>query len=385
MKNLRVLVFSATFGAGHLRAAEALIEAIRMKNPRTEINHLDCGEFLSKTFNNILKNTYIGLIKHSPRLWGSFYRNTARIAPDSLIQRFLNNIGRNELEKVIRKQQPDIIICTYPTVAGVLAQLRLRGKLNVPVIAVVTDYAVHSQWIHAGVDMYIVGCQQVSDGLAARGIRPECIKMTGIPVNPAFERALDKQAILSQLGLSQDRQTLLIMGGAYGVLDSMREVCRVFGQINSPVQLIVVCGQDEKLYHSLDDIAAQARNPIVRFGFINNVEEMMTCADLMITKAGGLTVTEALTKRLPLVIYKPIPGQEEENAVFLNEIGAGRVADTQAELIGMVQSLLAQPGDLQKMRAAAARAVPGRAAEQAIELMMDLLEKHGEWRAASGE
>ncbi|MGE5544923.1 MAG: MGDG synthase family glycosyltransferase [Bacillota bacterium] len=372
MNNLRVLVFSATFGAGHLRAAEAVIEAIRKKQPNAEITHLDCGEFLSKTFNNILKNTYIGLIKHSPKLWGRFYHGTAKISPDSLLQRFLNSMGRSEFQKIIGLLQPHLIICTYPTVAGVLSQLRLKGKLHVPLVTVVTDYVVHSQWIHQGVDLYIVGCKEVYDGLVARGINPGRVRITGIPVSSGFERHLNKTEIISSLGLCSDRHTLLIMGGAYGVLNRLKELCKFFANVQWPVQTIVVCGQDEKLYKSLDDIVAKALNPIVRFGFVTNVEELMTAADLIITKAGGLTVSEALTKRLPLVIFRPIPGQEEENAVFLSKIGAGKVAETQEKLVRIIQSLLEQPQELAKMRLAAAQTIPGRAAERAVEYMLSL-------------
>ncbi|MDA8443256.1 MAG: UDP-N-acetylglucosamine--LPS N-acetylglucosamine transferase, partial [Peptococcaceae bacterium] len=120
MKNLRVLVFSASFGAGHVRAADAAIEALRNKEPNIEITHLDFGAFLSKTFNKVIKNTYIELIKHSPKLWGKFYHRTSKIAPDSVLQRFLNKLGRTEFVKYIHTLQPDLIICTYPTVAGVL-------------------------------------------------------------------------------------------------------------------------------------------------------------------------------------------------------------------------------------------------------------------------
>lgn len=375
MKKLRVLVFSASFGAGHVRAAEAIIEAIRDREPQAEITHLDCGEFLSKTFNSIIKNTYIGLIKYSPKLWGKFYYGTAKIAPDSMIQRFLNQMGRNEFERLIHSLQPDLIVCTYPTVAGALSQLRLEHRLDVPVVTVVTDYVVHSQWIHAGVDQYIVGCNEVYGGLVARGIEPGRIKVTGIPVSPVFERSLNKKEIISGLGLSADRQTLLVMGGAHGVLDSLKEVCRLFADLSYPLQLIVVCGQDDRLYQTLDDVVAKARNPIIRFGFVNNMEEMMTAADIIITKAGGLTVSEALTRRLPLVIFRPIPGQEEANTVFLNKIGAGKTAGTLKEVGEIVQSLLEQPAELEKMRQAAAREIPGRAAERAAEHMLSLVDE----------
>ena len=373
MNHLRILVFSATFGAGHVRAAQALIEAWREEDPAVEIHHVDFGAFLSKTFNTVIKSTYIELIKHTPKLWGKFYYRTARIQPDSVFQRFLNGLGRREFIKYIDSLNPDLIICTYPTIAGILAGLRERQILSVPVVTVVTDYAVHSQWIHPGVDLYIVGCDNVYRGLVRRGIDPDRIKVTGIPVSPRFEKPLDRGKIAARLGLVPSRLTFLVMGGAYGVLGGAKWLCKILAEADFPLQAIVVCGQDEKLYKSLDSIVAEARNPIVRFGFVNNVEELMAASDVIITKAGGLTVSEALTRRLPLVIYRPIPGQEEENAVFLQEIGAGRVATTEEELELILNRILTDPGELDRMRAAAAAALPGHAAERAVAHILQLV------------
>ncbi|WP_088228945.1 glycosyltransferase [Desulfosporosinus sp. FKB] len=375
MEHLNVLIFSASFGAGHVRAAEAIIEALRAKDPNVKITHLDFGAFLSKTFNSVVKNTYIELIKHTPRLWGKFYYRTSKIPPDSLFQRFLNGLGRREFVRFIQVLQPDLVICTYPTVAGVLAQQRLRGVLNVPLVTVVTDYAVHSQWIHPGVDHYIVGCEDVYKGLVARGINPQTIHISGIPVSPKFEFELDRRMILQKLTMNPELPTVLVMGGAYGVLGGAKWICKILSEAAIPLQTIVVCGQDEKLYKALDSLVEDCKNPLVRFGFVNNVEELMSAADIIITKAGGLTVSEALTKRLPLVIFKPIPGQEEENACYLEKIGAGRAADNEEGLEKIIFSLLQHPEAVEQMRRAAAQAVPGRAAERAVEGILRLVEE----------
>ncbi|EGW38442.1 glycosyltransferase [Desulfosporosinus sp. OT] len=375
MEQLSVLIFSASFGAGHVRAAEAIIEALRAQRPNVEITHLDFGAFLSKTFNSVIKSTYIELIKHTPKLWGKFYYRTSKIPPDSLFQRFLNGLGRREFVKFIQALQPDLVICTYPTVAGVLAQQRLKGILNVPLVTIVTDYAVHSQWIHPGVDLYIVGCQSVYNGLVSRGIKPNAIIVTGIPVSPKFEWQLDRQEILNKLELKPHLPTVLVMGGAYGVLGGAKWICKILAETTVPVQSIIVCGRDEKLYKALDPLLEEGRNPVARFGFVKNVEELMSAADMIITKAGGLTVAEALTKRVPLVIFRPIPGQEEENATYLEGIGAGRVAKNEEELENIIFTLLQHPKDLEWMRRAAAKAVTGRTAEHAVEGMLQLLEK----------
>jgi processive 1,2-diacylglycerol beta-glucosyltransferase len=375
LDQLSVLVFSASFGAGHVRAADAVIEALRAKDPNVKITHLDCGAFLSKTFNSVIRSTYIELIKHTPKLWGKFYYRTAKIPPDSAFQRFLNGLGRREFLKYIKELQPDLVICTYPTVAGVLAQQRLKGVLNIPLVTIVTDYAVHSQWIHPGVDLYIVGCEGVYNGLVARGINPNTIQITGIPVSPKFEETLDRKAILKKIGFSPDSATVLVMGGAYGVLGGAKWICKILSETAFPVQSIIVCGQDEKLYKALDPFVEEGKNPMVRFGFVKNVEELMSASDMIITKAGGLTVSEALTKRLPLVIYRPIPGQEEENANFLENIGAGRTAKNEEELEAIIYSLLEHPKQLERMRRAALKSVPGRSAEQAVERILEILDK----------
>lgn len=379
MEQLSVLIFSASFGAGHVRAAEAIIEVLRSKEPNVEITHLDFGAFLSKTFNSVIKNTYIELIKHTPKLWGKFYYRTSKIPPDSLFQRFLNGLGRREFVKCIQVLQPDLVICTYPTVAGVLAQQRLKGILDVPLVTIVTDYAVHSQWIHPGVDLYIVGCEGVYNGLVGRGINPSSIRITGIPVSPKFEWKLDRQEILKKLDLKPHLPTVLVMGGAYGVLGGAKWICKILVETAFPVQSIIVCGQDEKLYKALDPLVEDGKNPVVRFGFVRNVEELMSAADIIVTKAGGLTVSEALTKRVPLVIFRPIPGQEEENAIYLEGIGAGRAAMNEEELEKIIFALLEHPQDLERMRRAAAKAVPGRAAEQAVDSILQLLEKRPEY------
>lgn len=374
MGDLRVLVFSATFGAGHLRAAEATIEAIRTKAPEADITHLDFGAFLSKRLNKIVKNTYIELIKHTPRLWGKFYYRTSKIRPDSVLQRLINIIGRREFLDYIRELRPDVIICTYPTIAGVLGELRLKDALQIPIVSVVTDYAVHSQWVNSGVDLYIVGNQEVKYGLTSRGIAPEHIHITGIPVSPKFEIELNREELATKFKLLPERPTFLVMGGAYGVLGGAKEVCKILADAEEPVQTLVVCGQDEKLFKSLDGLIAEAKNPISRFGFVKNVEELMTVSDVIITKAGGLTVSEALTERLPLIIFKPIPGQEEENAYYVEKIGAAKLAETGEELEKIIHHILSHPKEIDKMRQAAAKALPGHAAEKAVEQILNLIE-----------
>lgn len=375
MKNLKVLVFSASFGNGHLRAAEAVIEGIRIQEPSAIIRHLDFGDFLSKPINTVIKNIYGEIINHIPKLWGRFYYKTSMVQPRSISQRFLSKLGRNEFLKYVNLFKPDFIVCTYPTVSLVLAQLRYEKILQVPVVTIITDYTVHSHWVHPGVDRYIVACNEVRKSLMAWGIEEACIHFTGIPVSPKFEEEIDREYILSKLGLKPGLPTFLVMGGSYGILKSANRICKILADSQAPVQAIIVCGKNEKLYESLKELITRARNPIVRFKYVHNVEELMSVSNLIITKAGGLTVSEALTKHLPLLIFKPIPGQEEENAHFIQKIGAGIVAETEAQLGQLINYFLMYPEEVEKMRRKAAEALPGRSTERAVEDMLRLVNR----------
>ncbi len=373
MKQLRVLLFSAAFGNGHLRAAEAVIEGILIKHPSAEIIHLDFGDFLNRRINTVIKYVYSEIIKYIPKVWGRFYYKTAKVHLRPQSEHFLSRLGRGEFLKYINVYKPDFIVCTYPTVSSILAQLRLEQLLEVPVITIITDYTVHSHWIHHGVDAYIVSCTEVKESLLSWGIKAQRVHVTGIPVSLKFLGKMDRIHMITKLGLKSDVPTFLVMGGSYGVLKSAKRICKKLADSLVPVQTIIVCGKNKKLYISLEEVIAQGRNPVLRFEFVDNVEELMSISDLIITKAGGLTVSEALTKHLPLLIYKPIPGQEEENAHYIQRIGAGCVAGDEEELEELLSRFLKHPEDIEKMRRKAAEALPGHSTERAVEEMLQLI------------
>ncbi|AFQ43986.1 UDP-N-acetylglucosamine--LPS N-acetylglucosamine transferase [Desulfosporosinus meridiei] len=382
MRSMRVLVFSATYGAGHIMAAEALIQALKDIKPSVEVIHEDFMGLYNNAVNRMIRISYISMIKCAPKLWGAFYQSTKDLTHDSIFQTLINNIGRKQLIKYIYSLQPDLIICTYPTISGLLAQLRSIGKLNIPLVTVITDYTTHCQWIHPGVDLYIVGSPQVRDGLVERGINSKSIKVTGIPVSPNFDRILNPSEARQSLGLKNDRFTFLIMGGAYGVLSNVKWMCKYIANTDAPIQGIVVCGKDQRLYRSLDSVIEEASNPIVRLDFVNNIDVLMTASDVIITKAGGLTVSEALTKHLPMIIFKPIPGQEENNANYIEAIGAGKIAYTQQELLNFIKELIENRHIIERMRSSSAHAFPGHSAERAVKAILNLIYEMPSTRSA---
>ena len=376
MKAFRILVFSSTFGAGHVKAAEAIIESIQKLRPTVEIIHLDFMAFINKELNLFIRKNYIRMIKHTPKLWGNFYQLTEKISNNSILQRLLNSLGHKKFAQYINLTKPDLILCAYPTVAGILAQLKRNQAFDIPLITVVTDYTVHNHWIHPGVDLYLVGCKEVYKSLVSNGIDPSLICITGIPVKAKFRRIIKKEEVLTKLNLFPDRPTFLIMGGAYGVFGNVKLLCRILDNAEFPVQSIIVCGENKKLYNSLNSFAKKIRNPVVPLGFVDNIEELMTIADVIITKAGGITISEALTKSLPMIIYKPIPGQEEKNATYIKRLGAAKVLTTKDELIGTLDELIKYPEKIEEMRQSAIGIIPKNSADSAAKEMLKLYSRH---------
>ena len=212
-----------------------MIEGLRIKEPNVEITHLDFGDFLSKRFNSMAKNVYMEMIRHTPKLWGKFYYKTDKLQPESMIQRFLKQLGRSDLLKYIQAFAPDLIVCTYPTISSILAQLRLENILQVPVITVITDYTLHSHWVHPGVEQYMVSCEEVEKSLVAWGIKAQRIQVTGIPISPKFEVEMNRGAIFSKFGLKAAIPTFLVMGGTYVGLNSATRVCKTLANSRVPV------------------------------------------------------------------------------------------------------------------------------------------------------
>jgi len=322
--------------------------------------------------NAATRSLYINSVRHAPYLWGAFYYGTGNIRADSPTQRAINRMGSRRLMRYLREHRPDVIVNVHPTPAGVVSELKARGETTVPSSVVVTDYVVHSQWIHPWVDRYCVAAAPLREGLIERGIPGNRITVTGIPLSAAFARPLDRREVAARLGLDPARTTVLVMAGAYAMLGGITEVHRVLMASDLPAQCVFICGRDEGLVETLRRKSAGRTNVHVR-GYVDNVPEWMTVSDLLITKAGGITVSEALAKELPMVIYRPIPGQEDWNTKMLTAGGAAREARTPQALAETLARVLAEAETLATMRAAASRLARPHATAEAASAVLDLL------------
>ncbi len=368
-----VLVLSATYGGGHQRVAEVLRAVWQQRVPRIRVEVLDFFEqFVNPALNRLTRTLYVQSVRHAPRLWGAFYDATGQIRPDSPTQRLINRLGKRRLLAYLKDHQPDLVVHVHPTPAGSMSELKGEGQALQPSGVVITDYAIHSQWIHPHVDLYCVASQEVAAGLVDRGITPERIRVTGIPVDPRFAQPLERTSVAARLGLDPSRTTVLVMAGAYAMLGGVMEVHRVLLSLPQRVQCVFVCGLDTALVERLRK-RSRRRPDVHVYGFVNNVHEWMAVSDLLITKAGGITVSEALVRELPMVIYRPIPGQEQWNTRMLVAAGAAWTARDPEELRQLMERLLHDPAALEGMRRAAQQLRRPHAAREAADALLQLL------------
>ncbi len=344
-----VMILAARYGDGHLRAAKAIALQLLMMDSEVRLGIIDYYQFVNPGLDNLFRWGYLTSVKRVPGLWRWFYTSTQSIDPLSRTQRVINHIGLKRFYGALRDAPPKLIVSTYPTAAGVVSTLKQQGKLDAINFVVMTDYSVHSQWIHPAVDMYFVGSEDMRNELLDRRVPDNKIMVSGIPVDERFQNEVDVDMVQKQLGCEPDVPILLFMGGPYMPVIEYVQVLKILDRVPTRHTTIVIAGHEETRFNLAKQYEPNSRNPMVVLKYVDNVHELMAVAALLISKAGGLTTTEALCRGLPMIIYRPIPGQEDANAEFLVRSGAGRRAHSEEDLGEIVTHLLDHPWELKTM------------------------------------
>ncbi len=344
----KVLILAARYGDGHLRAAKAVALELLQADPDPSLGLLDYYRFVNPRLDNGIRWAYLSSVRFAPGLWRWFYTSTQGIDPSSKAQKFLNQIGLNRFYQAIRQDPPEVIVSTYPTAAGVVSALKRQGRLAPVNFAVLTDYSVHSQWIHPGIDRYFVGSEDMKAELIERRLNPESIIVSGIPVDERFRLPVEEHRVRESLNLD-DSPVVLFMGGAYMPQHEFETVLAAIDQVPETHATIVIAGRAGQRRAIAEAYQQRAKNRLVVLDYVDNVHELMAISSMLVSKAGGLTTTESLCRGLPVVIYRPIPGQEDANADFLQRHGAGIRAYQESEVGEIVAQLLHSPWQLKAM------------------------------------
>ena len=348
----KIVILSVSAGAGHVRAAQALQAAAEKYYSGVETIHIDLMELVPKLFKTVYADTYIKVVERHPAFWGYLYDKSDHEKVDSALSRLriaVERLNTQKLKKVLAEINPDHVICTHFLPAQLLSGKIARGSFNKPVWVQVTDFDVHALWIQPHISGYFAASEEVAWRMAERGIPPERIRTTGIPIMPTFGEPHDRGTCAAEFGLDPSKTTLLMMSGGAGVggIEILAE--RLLG-LEGDFQLVALAGKNETLLAELQRIAARHPGRLFPMGFTRVIERIMAASDLAITKPGGLTTSECLAVGLPMIVVSPIPGQEERNADFLLENGAALKACDAGTLAWRVDRLLREPERMAAMR-----------------------------------
>ena len=352
----RVLILSASSGAGHVRAGQALEKAFQAQG-HCEVAHVDALHYVSKLFQRIYDKAYIRMVNRAPDLMGLLYQQTDKPWSHSRERLAMDRLNTQPMIRMLKKVQPDLCVATHFLPAEILAWLIAKKKLRARHVITITDYDVHASWLCRTVDRYYVAIQESVEYLARIGVPREKLCVAGIPIDPLFEKPVSADEMRSKLGLARGEFVVLLSAGGYGV-GPVEQLVTDLVNLERPWQIVAIAGRSEPLKKRLDQLAKTAgRTPLgharlVPVGFTTEMDQYMGAADLLIGKAGGLTTSEALARSLPMVLVEPIPGQEERNADHLLEAGTAIRCNNLPAAAWKIAYLVDQPGKLAAMREA---------------------------------
>ncbi|KGR91747.1 hypothetical protein CD30_03990 [Ureibacillus massiliensis 4400831 = CIP 108448 = CCUG 49529] len=334
--NPKILLLTGSYGNGHLKVTKTLKDMF-LKLGVDQDNIVESDLYLAShpILTKASKYLYIKSFTYGKKIYGFLYyggsKNKRIVSYD-----FLNKYGMSTMKQLVDEVKPDIIVNTFPML--VVPEFRKRTGAQIPIVHVVTDYYAHKNWIHEEVDRYYVATEQLKCDLMNQGFSCEQIKVSGIPIDSIFEEEYDKQALFDAYQLDSSRPVVLIAAGAYGVLKDFDETMNKLLDGNRN-QIMVVCGKNEELKNTLETRFAGNKNVVI-FGYTNKMDELMKMATVMVTKPGGITLSEALAVQVPLILYRPVPGQEKENALFFESKGAAIQVERPSLLLGSILNLL---------------------------------------------
>ncbi|AIQ45282.1 UDP-N-acetylglucosamine:LPS N-acetylglucosamine transferase [Paenibacillus sp. FSL R7-0273] len=318
MRKKRVLLFSEGFGTGHTGAAYALAEGIRLLSPDVQCRVIELGKFLNPTVAPWILSAYRKTVSSQPKLVGMMYKTQYHKSLSRLTRAALHRVFYTRAKKVIEQLKPDLIICSHPIPAAVIARLKQQG-LDVPLYTLITDYDAHASWVNPETDRYLVSTSRVKSVLTGRGVSPELVTVTGIPVHPKFWERSNKTLLRKELGLA-DIPTVLIMGGGWGLMFGQDVMDSLTARMDQ-IQLIFCMGSNDKLVARMRSTPLLNHPNVKILGYSNEINKLMDVSDLLITKPGGMTCTEGQAKGIPMLFYSAIPGQEEKNCQYFVELG----------------------------------------------------------------
>lgn len=349
-KKHKVLILSGDFGDGHKQAARAILETSQLYRPDVEATVVDFMEWTHPHLHSVGRYCYIQWVKTFPSVYGYLFQKTRDDNTFSNLFKKVKLFALGKMVKLLEEVQPTVVVSTFPIAAAAMSLLKENGLTDIPTVTVITDHTDHSYWIHPYTDQYLVGSEHVRQALIARHIPASRILASGIPIRPQFCQTFDRSTLREKFGLKQSLPTVLIMGGGLGMISKTFIRLLQTDSRLEPMQFIIVCGRNEKLKEKLESELKPGKHRFLVTGFVDHVHELMALSDLIITKPGGLTTSEAVALDLPMLLYKPLPGQEQDNSAYLLSAGVAILAEDEPDLFGKLIKVFQNPQILSTMK-----------------------------------
>ncbi len=372
----KVLILSASAGAGHVRAAQAVERAFRESGAAREVLNVDTLQYTNKLFRNLYSKAYIELVNKTPEVLGWLYDALDKPWKNERRRLALDKLNTRPFVKLLKEYQPDIAVCTHFLPAEILSWLQAKRRTTTRQAIVVTDFDVHAMWLCHHYEQYFVALDETRAHLERLGVPADKISVTGIPIDPVFATTKDKRAMRDKHGLKQDVTTLLLSAGGFGV-GPVERIVQSLAELKTPAQIVALCGRNDELRRRVERVASQGRGraphvSVKSVGYTAEMDEFMSASDVLIGKPGGLTTSEALAKGLVLCVVNPIPGQEERNSDHLLEEGCAVRCNNLPALAYKLDLLLADPARFRLMRANSLRLARPDAARDIVSRLLAL-------------
>lgn len=368
----KIVFLYAAPHSGHKACADAVRRAMEMKFPQVHTAGTDVITKLSPILGRIVATTYHEILKYTPQLWNFLYDNPEIEELTKELREIFHFLNAPKLKTILKEYQPTALVCTHAIPCGVIAEQKKRGNCDLPLIAIVTDFAVHSYWVFPEVDLYIVANEFCKKKLIAKRISENKIQVSGIPVEPSFSQKTEEREARKKFGLELGKPVVLLMGGSYG-LGPISEIAQEVFSLHPAVQLVIVAGTNKELFSKLKAEPKLKHAHIL--GYTRQISALMDASNILITKPGGMTSSEALAKGLPMILMNPLPGQEERNAKFLLKNKVAIQIREMKDLKRVLKQLLMHPQELEQLSEKALHLAKPNAAKDAAETILSLIKK----------
>jgi processive 1,2-diacylglycerol beta-glucosyltransferase len=341
-----ILVLSASVGAGHLRAAQAVEKALRQLAPNANVENYDVMDFTNAAFRQVYARSYLDLVNKAPHALGYFYdlldRKPSPRHKSDRLRLLVEKLNLRKFTKFLLEKKWDIIVNTHFLPAELIASLRRQDKIATPQLTATTDFETHRLWVNQPCDHYFTATEEGAFNLQYWGVPAADITVTGIPIDPVFSAPKDRACCLNQQGLVGDRPIILQLAGGFGV-GPVEKLFRGLLELEKPLEIVVVAGRNQELKERLAQLPTPDRHRVHILGFTTEIDELMAVADLVVTKPGGLTTSETLARGAAMAVVNPIPGQESRNSDFLLENAAAVKINNLSTLTYKLNQLLGDP------------------------------------------